>query len=106
MQFTTSEVRARLRQPAQADRRTAAVHAAASDVGAWTALLGRRAAFELWQVADRLPSVIFWYTRGRRLDEIGRSLSHFGGTWDGDHAVEVASQLIARLLNQRSAVYA
>jgi hypothetical protein len=106
MQFTTSEVRARLRQSAQADPRTAAVHAAASDVGAWTALLGRRAAFELGQAATRLPTVVFWYAHGRRLDEIGRSLSHFGSTWDGDHAVEVASQLIARLLNQRATTYA
>jgi hypothetical protein len=106
MKFTASEVRYRLRQPGDGESRTAAVHAAASDVGAWTALLGRRAAFELGQVADRLPTAVFWFVQGRRLDEIGRSLSRFGSTWDGDHAIEVASQLIARLLNQRSAAYA
>jgi len=103
--YTTLEVRRRLRQSPAACLRTAAVHAAASDVGAWTSLLDRRTAYELGRAADRLPTVVFWFCRGRRLDEIGRGLTPFGSTWDGDHAVEVASALIARLLNQRPAAY-
>jgi hypothetical protein len=75
-------------------------------VSAWTALLGPRTAYALGRTAERLPTVVFWYTRGRRLDEIGRDLAPFGSTWDGDQAVDVASQLIAHLLNRRPAAYA
>lgn len=106
MQFTASEVRCRLRQRGDTDPRSVAVHTAASDVSAWTSLLSRRAAFELGRSADRLPTVVYWFTQGRQLEEIGRGLSRFGGTWDGDQAVETASGLIARLLNQRLAAYA
>jgi hypothetical protein len=103
--YTTLEVRHRLRQSPAACPRTAAVHAAAADVGAWTSLLDARTAFELGRAADRLPTVVFWFCRGRRLDEIGRQLTPFGSTWDGDQAVEAASHLIARLLNTSPAAY-
>lgn len=104
--YTSLEVRSRLRQPPALHPRTQAVHAAAADVGAWTALLGRRGARELGRAADRLPTVVFWFCQGRHLDEIGRALTPFGSTWDGDQAVDAASQLIARLLNQRGTAYA
>jgi hypothetical protein len=55
-------------------------------VSAWTALLGPRTAYALGRTAERLPTVVFWYTR--------------------DQAVDVASQLIAYLLNRRPAAYA
>jgi hypothetical protein len=101
--YTALEVRCRLRQAPESNPRTAAVHAAAADVGAWTALLAPSDAYELGRAADRLPSVVFWFCRGRRLDEIGRELTPFGSTWDGDQAVTVASHLIAHLLNQQPA---
>jgi hypothetical protein len=106
--YTPEEVRDRLRRGSDPDldARTLAVHAAAADVGAWTALMASQVAHDLGRAAERLPSIVFWFVQGRGLDEMGRMLSPLGSTWDADQAIEVASGLIARLLNQRGAAYA
>jgi hypothetical protein len=98
--FTPEEVRQRLRQTAAADRRTAAVHTAAARTSVWSALLPDKVARDLGRTSSRLPSVVFWYSQGVALHEIGRRLSAFGGVWDADRALDVASALIAHILNQ------
>jgi hypothetical protein len=103
--YTPEEVRDRLRCTRHADPRTLAVHAAAADVGAWTALLASQAALDLGRAAERLPSLVFWFVQGRGLEEMGRMVSPLGSAWDANQAIEVASGLIARLLNQRGAAY-
>jgi hypothetical protein len=100
--FTSVEVRARLRQPTPSeDPRTAAVHAAAGEVGQWMRMLPRDASREhrLGRSAARLPSVLFWYREGLSAEEIGRRLTPFGESCYGDRAVDAACALIAALLN-------
>jgi hypothetical protein len=73
--YSHREVRARLLdEMSQADPRTAAVYAAAAEVGAWMRLLPGDAAREhrLGLAASRLPSVVFWYRQGLSSEEIGR----------------------------------
>jgi hypothetical protein len=101
--YTPEEVFSRLRQDPSSDGRTAEVLAAASDVSAWTSRLDPQTADELGRTADRLPSAVFWYVQGRPRDEIGRRLRPLGGIWDADLALEVASFLIASVLNERGA---
>lgn len=98
--FTPEEVFARLRQDPNRDGRTAQVLDAASDIGSWTNRLDPKTADELGRTADRLPSAVFWYVQGRTRDEIGRWLRPLGGAWDADLALEVASFLIASVLNE------
>jgi hypothetical protein len=47
-----------------------------------------------------LPSVIFWYSQGVPIQEIGRRISPFSGEWDADRAIGVAVTLIAEILNR------
>src|SRR5438552_8917533 len=70
------------------DPRTAAVHAAAAEVGAWMRSLPGDAAREhrLGLAATRLPSVVFWYRQGLSSEEIGRRLTPFGCSSYGDRA--------------------
>jgi hypothetical protein len=100
--YTPNEVRARLRQDPTRDNRTAAVHAVTSEVGAWTSRLSPKNAHELGRSADRLPSAVFWYVRGHSNDDIGRRLRPLGGAWDAELALNVATFLIAAILNERT----
>jgi len=102
--YTTAEVRARLRlEPAEGQPRTQAVHAAASDVGAWITLLpaGAEREAQLSLAAARLPSVVYWYRHGLTAEQIGRRLAPFGENVYGERAIDAACSLIATLLNQR-----
>jgi hypothetical protein len=97
--FTPAEVRERLQSADVEHPRTLAVHAAAAQASVWSSLLPEKVAFDLGRVATRLPTVVYWYRQGVPTDEIGRRLSGFGGAWDADRALTVASELIARTLN-------
>ena len=100
--YSPREVRARLLdEMSQADPRTAAVYAAAAEVGAWMSLLPGDAAREhrLGLAATRLPSVVFWYRQGLSSEAIGRRLTPFGCSCYGDRAINAACTLIAALLN-------
>jgi hypothetical protein len=96
--FRPSEVRCLLR--ARGGTRAAAVRAAAADVATWTQLLTRSDLFQLGRTAERLPAVVYWYSSGVPAEEIGRRLSFFGASWDGEFALGVASRLIAESLNR------
>jgi hypothetical protein len=98
--FTAAEVRQRLRLTSPGEARTAAVHTAAAMTGIWSSLLPDRLAFDLGRSATRLPTVVYWYSQGVPLHEIGRRLSPFGGVWDADRALDVASGLIAHAMNR------
>ncbi len=98
--FSAEEVKARLHDDPRAEPRTAVVHAAAREVSGWTDLLSRSDEFVLGRTASRLPTVIFWYQRGLSTEEIGQRLGPFGGSWDGERALAVASRLIATHLNR------
>jgi len=103
--YSPGEVRARLREDSSpTDPRTATVHAAAAEIGAWMHLLPQEAAREdhLGLAASRLPTVVFWYRRGMSAREIGRRLTPFGESCYGDRAIDAASALIAELLNRRA----
>ena len=102
--YTYCEVRCLLRQDPTGDARTAAVHATASDVGSWTALLGENTAHELGRGAERLPSAVFWFVQGRSMNDIGQRLRPLGGPWDAEYAIDVACTLIAEVLNKRASV--
>jgi hypothetical protein len=97
--FTPEEVRQRLQLDVTANPRTAAVHGAAARSGIWSGLLPDNAAFELGRAANRLPTIVFWYSQGMPPGEIGRRLSPFGSAWDADRALSVATALIATVLN-------
>jgi hypothetical protein len=101
--YTAEEVQARLRQDPAGEPRTAAVHAAAAEVGIWTSLLDAETALDLGRAATRLPSVVYWFVQGRSAADIGRDLHPFGGPWDAEHALEAASWLIATALNRAPA---
>src|SRR5207244_1938249 len=98
--FSPDEVRQRLRLGDTAHPRTAAVHAAASRTAVWSSLLPDDVALDLGAAGRRLPSVVFWHSQGISLDDIGRRISRFGGAWDAERAIDVASQLIAHVLNE------
>jgi hypothetical protein len=98
--YTATEVRQRLQVDHDGDTRTGAVHAAAAMVGVWSSFLTDRVAFDLGRAANRLPSVVFWYSQGLSEHEIGRRLSPFGTAWDADRALNAAAALIAQALNQ------
>jgi hypothetical protein len=102
--YTSEEVRLRLQLEDTAHPRTIAVHAAAAQSSIWSSLLTEKVAFDLGRAATRLPTVVFWYRQGVPPHEIGRRLSRFGGAWDADRAITVASELIARALNEWSVV--
>jgi hypothetical protein len=102
--YTAEEVRSRLRLSDLLEPRTAAVHAAASRTAVWSALLPERVARDLGAAGNRLATVVFWFAQGITLDEIGRRISPFGGAWDAERAVEVASALIAYVLNEKGFV--
>jgi hypothetical protein len=98
--YTPEEVRDRLRADASnGDPRTAAVHAVAARTGIWSNLLPDKEAIELGRASARLASVVYWHAQGVSPHEIGRRLSPFGGTWDADRALWVATALIAHVLN-------
>jgi hypothetical protein len=98
--YTALEVRQRLQVDHDGDARTRAVHAAAAMTGVWSSLLPDRAVYELGRAANRLPSVVFWYSQGLSEHEIGRRLSPFGTAWDADRALNAATALIAQTLNR------
>lgn len=102
--YELGEVRARLLQMSECDVRTVAVHRAAAQAGAWMRLLPSDATREhcLGSVASRLPSVIFWYTRGLSSEEIGRRLTPFAHEYSGERAIDAACTAIAALLNSHS----
>lgn len=98
--YTPEEVRQRLRVGDAEHPRTQAVHAAAARTAVWSALLPDKIAFDLGAAGRRLPSVVFWHSQGLSLEDIGRRISRFGGAWDAERAIDVASQLIAHVLNE------
>lgn len=98
--YTPEEVRQRLRFADTQDPRTVAVQAAASRTSVWSALLPENVALDLGPAGRRLPSVVFWHAQGLPLEDIGRRISQLGGAWDADRAIDVASQLIAYMLNE------
>jgi hypothetical protein len=98
--YTAGEVRQRLQVDHDGDARTTAVHAVASMTGIWSSPLPDRLAFDLGRAANRLPSVVFWYSQGLSEQEIGRRLSPFGTAWDADRALDAATTLIAQALNR------
>jgi hypothetical protein len=98
--FTSEEVLEHLRVADARDGRTAAVHAAAARTGVWANRLSDKTAFQLGRAAGRLPSVVYWYSQGVSLNEIGRRLSPFGSAWDARRALGVAAELIAAALNR------
>jgi len=100
--FTPPEVRRRLLSEDLSDPRTSAVRAAAARTAVWSALLSDRTAFELGRAAMRLPSIVYWYVQGVPPDQIGQRLSLFGSAWDAERALDVATSLIARSLNEPS----
>ena len=96
------EVRARLLEDvSRGNPRTAAVHAAAADIAAWTRLLPNDASREhrLGLAASRLPSVVFWHRQGLSAEVIGQRLTPFGERCYGDRAIDAACGMIAALLN-------
>src|SRR5690242_15816661 len=98
--YTPEEVRQRLGVGDTEHPRTQAVHAAAARTAVWSALLPDKIAFDLGAAGRRLPSVVFWHSQGMSLEDIGRRISRFGGAWDAERAIDVASQLIAHVLNE------
>jgi hypothetical protein len=98
--YTAAEVRQRLQVDTADDPRTAAVHAAAAQIGVWSNLLSQRAADELGRAANRLPTIVYWYRQGVPPGEIGRRLSPLGGAWDANRALDTAAMLIAQALNR------
>jgi hypothetical protein len=98
--FTPEEVRQRLRLADTAHPRTAAVHSAASRISLWSSLLPDKIALDLGAAGQRLPTIVFWHCQGISLDDIGRRISPLGGPWDAERAIDVASQLIAHILNE------
>jgi hypothetical protein len=98
--YTADEVRERLRDLDADDPRTRAVRAAASETGRWMSRLDRRRAADLGErMARRLPTIVFWYARGRTLDEIGADLTVFGCDWAAERAMRAAAACIAACLN-------
>lgn len=97
--YTAVEVLQRLQADRADDPRTAAVHAAAAQIGVWSSLLSERVACELGRSAHRLPTVVYWYRQGVAPCEIGRRLSPMGGAWDANRALDAAAALIAQALN-------
>ena len=69
----------------------------------WTDRLGRRQAWELGRLADRLPTIVALYTRGTPLEEIGRREGCLS-TSTVERALDVACACIAAALNARRAV--
>jgi hypothetical protein len=76
------------------------VLAAAAKTGLWSGLLTDKVARELGRAGNRLPSVVFWYSQGVPIHEIGRRISPFSGVWDAERAIGVAVALIAETLNR------
>ncbi len=100
--YSPREVRARLLEDlSRGDPRTAAVHAAAAEIGAWMRLLPNDACREhrLGLAASRLPSVVFWHRQGLSAEVIGQRLTPFGERCYGDRAIDAACGVIAALLN-------
>ena len=101
--YSPREVRARLLEDlSRGDARTAAVHAAAAETGAWMRLLPNDACREhrLGLAASRLPSVVFWHRQGLSAEVIGQRLTPFGERCYGDRAIDAACGVIAALLNE------
>jgi hypothetical protein len=98
--YTAREVLQRLQVERADDPRTAAVHAAAGQIGVWSNLLSERMVSELGRSAQRLPTIVFWYRQGVSPCEIGRRLSPMGGAWDANRALDAAAALIAQALNR------
>jgi len=100
--YSPREVRARLLEDVlRGDPRTAAVHAAAAEIGAWMRLLPNDARSEhrLGLAANRLPTVVLWHHQGLSPEDIGRRLTPFGESCYGDRAIDAACGVIAALLN-------
>jgi hypothetical protein len=100
--YSAREVRMRLLEDiSRGDPRTATVHAAAAEIGAWMRLLPIDATREhrLGLAANRLPSVVLWHSQGQSAAEIGRRITPFGETCYGDRAIHAACTLITALLN-------
>ena len=67
---------------------------------AWTDRLGRRQAWELGRLADRLPSIVSLYARGTPIEEIGRREGCLT-TYTVERALDVACACIAEVLSSR-----
>ncbi len=78
--------------------RTEAVRQAAARPSTWLGQLTKRQRWEIGQLADRLPSLLFHHISGADTHDLVR---RFGGwsTWRYDRALEVAGSCIASHLN-------
>jgi hypothetical protein len=78
--------------------RTEAVRQVAAQPGAWLGELTKQQRWEIGQLADRLPSLVFHHTTG---GDTGELVERFGGwsTWRYERALEVAGSCIASHLN-------
>jgi hypothetical protein len=88
--------------PAQDDVRAAAIRSCAAQPAQWLDGLDDGTTEELGRLSGQLPSIVFWYTAGLSLDEIGRRVGHFGelsGVWEAERAASAAARCIARRLN-------
>lgn len=100
--YTAEEVLALLgTEPADSDHRQRSVLATASVPSAWTGYLSSADAWQLGRDAYRLPTILFWHRTGLSLEEIGRRLGLFSGTWQARRALEAAAGCIAARLNDR-----
>lgn len=79
--------------------RAEAVREAAARPATWLGNLTKQQRWEIGQLADRLPSLLFHHTRGGDMNDLVR---RFGGwsTWRYDRALEVAGACIASHLNR------
>ena len=98
--FSASEVQVLLAPRADAAiERREAVLTTASVPSSWTDYLRRDDARLLGRVAGRLPTIVCLYRAGHSIEEIGRRISVFGGSWLAERALEAAAQCIAARLN-------
>jgi hypothetical protein len=100
-QYTSQEVLQLLRPDHPQDdhcARSEAVRQAAARSSTWLSNLTKQQRWEIGQLADRLPTLLFHYTSGGDIDDLVR---RFGGwsTWRYDRALEVAGACIADHLN-------
>lgn len=48
---------------------------------------------------QQLPRIVFWYSQGESVEQIGRRVSAFGTSWGVERALETACLRIADCLN-------
>jgi hypothetical protein len=79
--------------------RAATVRACAAVPSEWLDYLHPERSRELGRAAQRLPSVVYWWSSGCSFAEIGRHLSLFCGDWVAQRALDAALECIAARLN-------